>query len=67
MTEEECRRLPRTERQRRHHEVDDERHAHPGEPRRLQSGEHDTSPREPVPRFAPIRVREERGVARDRY
>lgn len=64
---EEPRRLTRTERQLRHHEVDIEAHAHPGEPRRLVATDHEFCPREPMPRFAASRVREERRASRDRY
>jgi hypothetical protein len=52
----------------RHQDVDDERHAHPGEPRRPSTCEHDTTSREPVPHFSSHHaIREARGVARDRY
>jgi hypothetical protein len=65
MTEEP--RRPRTERHVRHHEVDIEPHAHPGEPRRLVTTDHESCPREPVPRFAPSGVRERRRASRDRF
>lgn len=64
---EEPRRLPRTERQVRHHEVDIEPHAHPGEPRRIATTDHESCPREPVPRFAARGTRERRSASRDRY
>jgi hypothetical protein len=57
-------RLPRRERQVRHHEIDIERHAHPGEPRQPVTTDHETATREPLPRRAD---REERGGCRDRF
>jgi hypothetical protein len=66
MTDESQRRLPRTERQRRH-EVDIEPHAHPGEPRRVALTDHETGWREPAPRSQPTRSSERAGASRDRY
>ena len=64
---EEPRRVPRPERQPRHREVDIELHAHPGEPRRVVTTDHESSPHEPLPRFAVRGTREGRRAGRDRY
>lgn len=66
MTDESQRRLPHTERQRRH-EVDIEPHAHPGEPRRVALMDHETGWREPAPRARSARSTERPGASRDRY
>lgn len=60
-------RLPRTERQVRHHEVDIEPHAHPGEPTRVVVTDHETSSREPLPRFVRGTSGDRPSACRDRF
>lgn len=62
MTDDSSRR-PQPHEPARHHEIDIERAAHPGEPRRVSAGTHETRAPEPMPRFGGARggVRERAG------